>query len=44
MKKVIKHLKALTGIKRRIYHPLIHKIHKEHKISKRTLFYIKENG
>lgn len=44
MKKIIKHLKILTNIKRKKYHPLIHKIHKEHKISKKTLFYIKEYG
>lgn len=44
MKKITKHLRALINIKRKKYHPLIHKIHKEHKISKRTLFYIKEYG
>ncbi len=38
------HLRKLSKIKRKIYHPLIHKIHKEHKISKRTLFYVKEYG
>ncbi|MEM5871846.1 MAG: magnesium transporter [Candidatus Aenigmatarchaeota archaeon] len=39
-----KHLKKLQGVKRKHYHPLIHKIHKEHGISKKTLFYIKEYG
>lgn len=38
------HLRKLSKIKRKRYHPLIHKIHKEHKISKRTLFYVKEYG
>ena len=38
------HLRKLSKIKRKTYHPLIHKIHKEHKISKKTLFYVKEYG
>ncbi len=39
-----KKLERLCGIKRRHYHHLLHKIHKKHNISKRTLFYIKEYG
>lgn len=39
-----KHLAKLIKIKRHKYHPLIHNIHKHHKISKKTLFYIKEYG
>lgn len=37
-------LQQLTRIRRREYHPLIHKIHIQHKISKKTLFYVKEYG
>lgn len=37
-------LKRLSKIERRKHHPLIHKIHKEHGISKKTLFYVKEYG
>jgi len=39
-----KHLEHLKNIKRIRYHPLIHHIHKKHKISKKTLLYIKEYG
>jgi cation transporter-like permease len=39
-----KHLEKLRKIERKRYHPLIHKIHKKHKISKKTLFYVKEYG
>jgi len=39
-----RHLRRLTKLKRKHYHPLIHKIHKEHNISKKTLFYVKEYG
>jgi cation transporter-like permease len=39
-----KKLNMLTTLKRKEYHPLIHKIHQEHKISKKTLFYLKEYG
>jgi len=38
------HLEKLRKIGRGSYHPLIHQIHKKHKISKKTLFYIKEYG
>ena len=44
MNLIRKNLEKLRIIKRKKYHPLIHKIHKKHKISKRTLFYIKEYG
>mgnify|MGYP001615295217 CR=1 FL=1 len=39
-----KHLETLRKIEREKHHPLIHKIHKKHNISKKTLFYIKEYG
>lgn len=42
--KRIESLKKLSKIKKREHHPLIHKIHKKHKISRKTLFYIKEYG
>lgn len=44
MKLINLHLKKLKKISRKQYHPLIHKIHKKHNISKKTLFYIKEYG
>ena len=44
MKNIIKHLEKLRNLKREKYHPLIHNIHKKHKISKKTLFYVKEYG
>jgi len=44
MKEIRKHLERLREVKKKHYHPLIHKIHKKHKISKRTLFYVKEYG
>ncbi|MBI4154615.1 magnesium transporter [Candidatus Woesearchaeota archaeon] len=37
-------LQKLRRLERKKFHPLLHKIHKKHKISKRTLFYIKEYG
>ncbi len=39
-----KKLEKLQKIKRPKHHPLIHKIHHVHKISKKTLFYVKEYG
>lgn len=42
--KARKHLKKLQKIQRHMHHPLIHKIHHAHKISKKTLFYVKEYG
>ncbi len=44
MKTVREHLEILRKVPRKKYHPIIHKIHKKHKISKKTLFYIKEYG
>ncbi|MBI2499049.1 magnesium transporter [Candidatus Woesearchaeota archaeon] len=44
MRNIKKHLDVLKNLKREKYHPLIHKIHKKHKISKKTLFYVKEYG
>lgn len=44
MKKLRKHLEKLRSIKRHRYHPLIHKLHKKHGISKKTLLYVKEYG
>ncbi|MEK6837391.1 MAG: magnesium transporter [Nanoarchaeota archaeon] len=39
-----KQLEKLKAIKRKSYHALVHQIHKKHKISKKTLFYVKEYG
>jgi len=39
-----KKLIELTAVERKKHHPLLHEIHKKHKISKKTLFYIKEYG
>ncbi len=44
MKDAKRHLEKLKKVKRKVHHQLIHKIHKEHKISKKTLFYVKEYG
>lgn len=44
IKHIRKHLEKLRKIERHKYHPLIHTIHKKHKISKKTLFYVKEYG
>ena len=44
MKTVRIDLEKLRTIKKKSYHPLIHKIHKKHKISRKTLFYVKEYG
>jgi cation transporter-like permease len=41
---VRKHLETLRAVKRERHHHLIHKIHKKYRISKRTLFYVKEYG
>ncbi len=40
----LRHLRLLQKVKRRRHHPLIHQIHKKHRISKKTLFYVKEYG
>lgn len=42
--KLHQHLQKLNKITRKALHPLVHIIHKQHKISRRTLFYIKEYG
>ncbi|MEM5798711.1 MAG: magnesium transporter [Candidatus Aenigmatarchaeota archaeon] len=44
MKIRIRYLKKIAKLKRKRYHPLLHKIHKEYKISRKTLLYIKEYG
>jgi cation transporter-like permease len=44
MNGVRKHLEALRKVKKREHHPLIHKIHTQYKISRKTLFYVKEYG
>ena len=44
MKKIKRHLERLRKIERRKHHPLIHHIHRKYKISKKTLFYVKEYG
>ncbi len=44
MRTINKYLEKLKIIRKRKYHPLIHKIHKKYRISKKTLFYIKEYG
>ncbi|MFA5175748.1 MAG: magnesium transporter [Candidatus Nanoarchaeia archaeon] len=42
--KLKRELKKLIKIKRHKHHPLLHRIHKKHGISHKTLFYIKEYG
>lgn len=44
MKIAKKDLEKLRKLKRSKHHPLIHEVHKNYKISKKTLFYIKEYG
>lgn len=45
MNKIEKHIqKKLTKIPRKYQHPLVHHVHKKHKISRKTLFYMKEYG
>lgn len=45
MKKSLRqHLEKIRALKRKVSHPILHKIHKTHKISRKTLFYIKEYG
>lgn len=41
---VKKHLESIRKLKRKQYHPIIHEVHKKHRISKKTLFYVKEYG
>ncbi|MEM5804664.1 MAG: magnesium transporter [Candidatus Aenigmatarchaeota archaeon] len=42
--RLLRKLEVLRKKERRKYHPLTHKIHREHRISKKTLFYVKEYG
>lgn len=42
MKERHEHLSELSKLKRKHYHPIQHEIHHAHKISRKTLFYIKE--
>ncbi|MBS3061016.1 MAG: magnesium transporter [Candidatus Diapherotrites archaeon] len=44
MKTIREHLEELRQIKRKEHHPLVHEIHVQHRISKKTLFYVKEYG
>ncbi len=44
MKEIRKHLEALRKIRKRARHSLIHEIHTKYKISRKTLFYVKEYG
>jgi len=44
MKNIRQHLEALKKIRKREHHPLIHRIHTKYKISRKTLFYVKEYG
>jgi len=44
MRPVTKYLEQIRKIERRKHHPLIHKVHKQYHISRKTLFYIKEYG
>jgi cation transporter-like permease len=37
-------LEELRLVKRERHHPLVHEIHQQHKISRKTLFYVKEYG
>jgi len=44
LKHRLKHLQRLQKVKRKKHHQLIHQLHKKHRISKKTLFYVKEYG
>ncbi len=44
MKHLKYYLEKIRISERRKYHPLIHHVHKKHRISKKTLFYVKEYG
>lgn len=43
-KKLPGHLHELSRLERKKHHPLMHHLHKVHKFSKETLFYMKEYG
>ena len=40
----IEHKRKLVKLKRKHHHPLVHKLHKKHKISYKTLHYMREYG
>ena len=44
MNSIKRHLVRISKLKKHVMHPLLHKIHKHHNISKKTLFYVKEYG
>jgi len=44
MKNIKRALEKLRKVRKKQHHPLLYEIHKKHKISKKTLFYIKEYG
>lgn len=44
LKHLPKSLNQLTKIERHRHHPLLHKLHKKHGISRKTLLYVKEYG
>ncbi len=44
MKALKNYLEKIRKIERKKHHPLLHKVHKKHNISRKTLFYIKEYG
>ena len=41
---ILKKLRKLVKVKRKKHHVLIHRIHKDYNISRKTLFYVKEYG
>lgn len=44
MKSLSNYLEMLRKVERKKYHPLIYRIYKKHKVSRRTLLYVKEYG
>lgn len=44
MKTALTHLQRLQRVARRKHHPLLHQIHQKHRISRKTLLYVKEYG
>ncbi|MBI4175995.1 MAG: magnesium transporter [Candidatus Aenigmarchaeota archaeon] len=40
----LKHKAALASLKRSRHHPIVHQLHRKHRISYKTLFYMKEYG
>jgi len=44
MNKITRYLHKLRKIKRKKYHPIMHRLKKKYKISRKTLFYVKEYG